>query len=751
MRRSQSPFRARSLLIGSVTLALLASLLPLATASATVTLTPATGGTTILADGTYSTLTGPILTESMAGELGTGSIVIGVQQGQADFSFNPGVGDITVGGAGCAGMTLTNVTIAVNGIGVVIATPSTSPCTITWSGIQVKANHAVPLSSENLTAQGSANIPNAGGNWGNLVEVAAAPQLVFTAGPNGVETVNVNMNDPAILDQDAAGNPRSGDAVTLSISSGSGPGTLTCSSPLTQTTGPSGQLTWNGCKIDQSGTYRLHASTATAQADTGSFVVNGAPTHLGVISYPAATTPTALTPGLSFGVYDASNNLVTTDTRNVTLSINLNPGSFSCPGGLTKAAVGGVASFPGCTQTVQASGYAVTASASGVTAITGPLFTVNSVVASKLQLCWGTAAVCNTTPPSPNTPATASATQPTVRVQDAAGNTVTSDNTTVVSLAIASGTPTSGGPGTLSCTGGNSATVVAGIATFAGCAISTAGVGYQLTATSVPALTSSTSSAFTVGGAGAPTKLKFVVQPPATVGVGVAFPSNVQVGITDAGGERRDQRHRGDDQPRHRGEPGRCRADLHRRHIGRHGEWRRNVHRLLAERRWSRLHARGHDHLDHADDDAAPRDQHRVHRHGRRDAGPDHGHGLGADDHLGPDGRHQRALRRRGREPVVPARRRPGSEQPGQLLAHRQPHDERLGRRDLRVHPTHEPLLPGGLRGRSGSRGRHESVDPGRRPPDLDPAADQQRCRQDRSARARRSPSRRRFDRHARS
>ena len=535
MTRFQRPIRARGLLIGSVTLALLASLLPVAGVSAAVGLVPATGGTSIATDGSYSTLTGPSLTESVAGELGMGSIVIGVQQGTADYLFNPNVGVAAVGGGGCAGMTVGATTVSATGVGVLILTPSTSPCTLSWSGIQVKANHGLPLPAENLMANGSANMP--GGNYGNLSAGPGAPVIAFTAEPSATQTIATNLvPDPSIRDQDALGNPRAGDLVTLSVTPGSGPGALTCTSPLTQTTGPSGQLTWTGCKIDQSGNYRLRAATTTGSpGDSSTFVVNGVATHLAQMSYPAAITPPTLTPQLSFGVYDASNNLVTTDTRSVALSINLNPGTFSCPGGLATLAVGGVATFPGCTQTVLASGYSVTASATGLTQAVGPLFAV-SPAPSKLQLCWGTAVVCNTTPPSPNAATTAFATQPTVRVQDAGGNTIATDNSTVVSLAIAAGTPTSGGPGVLSCSGGNSVTVVGGIGTFASCAISAAGVGYMLTASSTPALTPSTSLAFSVTGTGPPAKLKFVVQPPASVAAGTAFPTNLAVGIADSGG-----------------------------------------------------------------------------------------------------------------------------------------------------------------------------------------------------------------------
>jgi hypothetical protein len=83
------------------------------------------------------------------------------------------------------------------------------------------------------------------------------------------------------------------------------------------------------------------------------------------------------------------------------------------------------------------------------------------------------------------------AVQPVVAVQTAAGATVTSDSTTVVTLAVSGGA-------TLTCTGGLSKTVTAGVATFTGCAVTPAGTGYTLAATAWPSLTPATSAPFDV-------------------------------------------------------------------------------------------------------------------------------------------------------------------------------------------------------------------------------------------------------------
>jgi hypothetical protein len=69
-----------------------------------------------------------------------------------------------------------------------------------------------------------------------------------------------------------------------------------------------------------------------------------------------------------------------------------------------------------------------------------------------------------------------------VAVEDANGNVATNDGTDTVTLAFASGG--NPGDGTLSCTGGLTATVSSGVASFAGCAITTTGTAYELTASS---------------------------------------------------------------------------------------------------------------------------------------------------------------------------------------------------------------------------------------------------------------------------
>jgi hypothetical protein len=114
-------------------------------------------------------------------------------------------------------------------------------------------------------------------------------------------------------------------------------------------------------------------------------------------------------------------------------------------------------------------------------------------------------------------------TQPVVTIEDAEDNTVTIDTSTVT-LSLASG------PGTLD--SGCTATTTAGVASFSGCEIDTAGMGYTLTATDGDLSMISTS--FTVN-AGSPAQLVFTTQPGGAT-AGAPFTAQPVVTIEDTKG-----------------------------------------------------------------------------------------------------------------------------------------------------------------------------------------------------------------------
>lgn len=245
-------------------------------------------------------------------------------------------------------------------------------------------------------------------------------------------------------------------------------------------------------------------------------------TNLGFTTQPSAsnTTGTAFATQPVVAVRDAANATVTTDnTTVVTLALTGGAGTLSCTGGNSKTVVAGVATFAGCKVTnANGTGYQLNATSAPV--LTPATSTAFSVIA--FQMAWAQ------NPPANNTSGVPFATQPMVMVQDSTGTTITNDSSTQITLALSGGT----GSGTLSCTGGNTKTVVAGTATFAGCAVTGNITGTRLQATAVPVLPSSQSSLFNVTGP-VPTNLAFTQQP-AGAPAGTSFATMPQVSVRDA-------------------------------------------------------------------------------------------------------------------------------------------------------------------------------------------------------------------------
>ena len=250
-------------------------------------------------------------------------------------------------------------------------------------------------------------------------------------------------------------------------------------------------ITFSGCAINTAGTgYTLTAvdgSLTTTNSSTLNITV-GAAAKLVFTQQPSNSTG-----GIAFGtqpkvtVQDAGGNTVTSDSSTVTLSITSGTPATGGPGalsGCSQTETSGVITFSGCAINTAGTGYTLTAA-------DGSLTTTNS---STLNITVGAAAkLAFTQQPSNSTPGAAFGTQPKVTVQDAGGNTVTANSSTVT-LSITSGTPATGGPGALS---GCSQTETSGVITFSGCAINTVGIGYTLHAVD-GSLTTTNSSAFSI-------------------------------------------------------------------------------------------------------------------------------------------------------------------------------------------------------------------------------------------------------------
>src|SRR3954468_12028724 len=276
------------------------------------------------------------------------------------------------------------------------------------------------------------------------------------------------------------------------------------------------------------GTYS-YAVTATwttwtaTSSPTNVTVSTGVATQLSLSA--ASTTPIAsAADNLSVTAKDANGNTATGYTGSHSLTFG---GAADAPNGThptvtsssgtatnfgTATAISftnGVASVTGSNNGVmklyRAETASITATDGTISNGSGLSVTVSAAAASKLAF---------TQQPGGATGGTAFTIQPKVAVQDAYGNTVTTD-TSNVTLAIG----TNPGAGTLSCTA-NPVAASAGVASLAGCKIDKIGTGYTLKATD-GSLTLATSSTFNVT-VGPAAKLAFTQQI-AGAKAGIAF------------------------------------------------------------------------------------------------------------------------------------------------------------------------------------------------------------------------------------
>lgn len=239
-------------------------------------------------------------------------------------------------------------------------------------------------------------------------------RLIFTTQPSATTSAGVAFaSQPVVAVRAGASNTSTHDqatVVTLSIKPGTGPAgaTLSCDTSLSRTV-VNGVATFTGCKIDKvSLTGNPYAIRATATnltlADSGNVAITAGPaTKLGFTSQPTvgvAAQAFAIQPVVA--VQDAGGNTVTSGTNsNATVTLALGPGApagsiLTCTGGLSKAAVAGVASFAGCA--INAAGtFTLVASAAGLTGATSNSFVVTAPVAaitltnSASVITWGNA------------------------------------------------------------------------------------------------------------------------------------------------------------------------------------------------------------------------------------------------------------------------------------------------------------------------------------------------------------------------
>ncbi|HXN04491.1 MAG TPA: hypothetical protein VN895_06635, partial [Candidatus Acidoferrum sp.] len=383
------------------------------------------------------------------------------------------------GGASVTGSTLGAPNTAPQGCGG--SCPPSYGAFGTWTNGVASANVTLYVAETNrsLTVADGAH---AGTSNAFTVSAAALDHISFSQQPGGSPTGGVAFpTQPMVLAQDIYDNGVSATNVALSItpSTGTSGAALSCPSTTSNTlaTSSSGTAAFTDCAIDKAGTaYQLRAAAGSLQLDSSSFNVAVGPPAIVSFSQQPGGSPTG---GVAFPtqpsvlVTDAGGNAVS--ATNVALTITPLTGTsgaaLSCPSTTlnTVATNGsGLSAFSDCAIDKAGTGYQLRATAGGV-AKDSATFDVTVGPAAKL--------VFTTEPSSAATHGVVFAQQPVVSVEDAGGNVVITDSTTVVTLGLAGGA--SGAA--LTCT--TPPHVINGVATFDGCFIDTpSATPYQVTA-----------------------------------------------------------------------------------------------------------------------------------------------------------------------------------------------------------------------------------------------------------------------------
>ena len=337
-----------------------------------------------------------------------------------------------------------------------------------------------------------------------------ATKLVFSTQPGGASGGTAFSTQPVVTVEDAAGNPVTTDSstVTLGIAAGTptsgGPGTP----PACASTGEkNGVFAFSGCTINMVGTgYQLIATDGQlASATSAPFDVSiGPATHIVFTTEPDnAIGGSAFVTQPKLTIEDAGGNTVTSDTHAITLTINSGPGAALS--GCSATNTTGVVSFSGCSINTAGTYTLLATDAGDALTTTSSSLDVGTGVPSQLVF---------TTEPAGAAGGTSFSTQPIVKVEDAGGNTVTTD-THAVTLGLTTGS------GTLS---GCTSTTTAGVAVFSGCTINTTGTGDVLTATDTADSLTAPSTAFGVT-VGLPAQLAFTIEPAGAAGGTPSAPS----------------------------------------------------------------------------------------------------------------------------------------------------------------------------------------------------------------------------------
>lgn len=354
------------------------------------TVAPATGGESISADDanqTYTSLSGPVITENYAGQLSlNGTIIFNAPSG-FDWDTTGTAPAVTIsnasGGGGYfnTGLTIQLVSRTARSITFQVTASSyvssflnglfNTPGVATFGNFRIRPNTGVMPNSGIITNSGTTAPGGAGAvSYGQIsMTYGAATRVVFDHQPTNT-TVNKTIT-PAVTAHlvDQFGNSVPTANVTVTISKSSGNGTL--SGTLSQQTDASGAVSFNNLKINKTGTKVLRVSSSGLTSSTSnsfSILSAGQLTGFLVQSTSGGNIASPQTAGQPFALkitaVDGNNNTITSFNGTVDIT---STGHISSGGGATANFVNGVLSSHDITITNTGS-FTITVTETGGTA-----------------------------------------------------------------------------------------------------------------------------------------------------------------------------------------------------------------------------------------------------------------------------------------------------------------------------------------------------------------------------------------------
>jgi hypothetical protein len=314
------------------------------------------------------------------------------------------------------------------------------------------------------------------------VAPSTAAKVVFGTAPVAA-VAGVTMTAVTAKVEDTFGNVVTGDTSNVKIALASGPDGATLTGTAT-VAASAGVATFSDLKLNTAGPYTFTVTDGSLTAATTATAITITPAAASKVVFGQAPSDAvagvAISPTMTAQVEDAFNNIVTTDTSKVTISINAGPNSSAITGTAIVSAVKGVATFTGISLSTAGTGYKLALADGSLTGATSSTFKVTPAAAAKLVFLQAPTAALKTVAIAPDI---------TVQVEDKFGNVVTTD-TSNVTLAL--------GTNTTSATLGGTLAVAAdtGVADFDDITIDKAG-SYTIKATD-GSLTLVTSASFAI-------------------------------------------------------------------------------------------------------------------------------------------------------------------------------------------------------------------------------------------------------------